>query len=252
MNSAAPINWSQYQLGIFDTGQGGRDVATYLARALPGLGIVNFSDPDNLPYGNKTLPHIWQCLQPFLEECQTMDLDAMLIACNTVFINFGPQIKAMLDIPVLGYSPHLILEEILPQSQTKIIGCCATQATLQSVAWQKIKEHYAPRCQILDFDCSHWAALVEYQQITLSDLAPILDEIILRHVDSLILGCTHFHSLKKDLLQLKPPDDILNIYEPSEQIALKLKQILHSLLPLNMKNPTTLRNLTSGRKLHFL
>ena len=216
--------FAQFHVGVFDSGLGGRYVAAQLQEKLPGLRVSVLADSKNIPYGLKTAAEMLFCVKPFMTRFQEMDVDAVVMACNTCFTNLGSELKELTDRPLLGFEPALV--QAAAQSRSRAIVVCATQGTLKSQRWRDMKLEQGPDCKIIDIDCTDWVTLVEADAVQDHHLKPVIEAAIANNADSLVLGCTHYHWLKEALGKLVPGDYDLKFYEPTPSIIAELKSLL--------------------------
>lgn len=217
-------DYSNFKVGIFDSGRGGEYVALEMAQRFKNLKILSLNDPKNIPYGAKTPDQMFKCISPFMQRFEDEQVDAIVIACNTCYINLEAKLKQLTGIPIIGYLPAL--EEAASKSQTKAIMTCATAGTLKSDYWQELKRKYVSNFNLIDVDCTHWVSLVEQSKVDESQFQAVINQAVNNKVDSLILGCTHYHWLKKDLQALIPQDYNLEFYEPSLTVFSQLDKLL--------------------------
>lgn len=219
-------DFAQYHVGVFDSGRGGRYVAESLTEILPGLRLSVFSDEKNIPYGRKTPAGMLACAKPFMDHFNALEVDAVVMACNTCFTNLEADLRELLDSPLLGFEPAL--KEAVAASQSRTVVVCATQGTLESRRWREMKAAQPGDLTIIDIDCSDWVALVESGEIGEKQLKPVVRTAVEAGADSLVLGCTHYHCLKRQLLSLVPEGYGLELYEPTVRVAGELRRLLTS------------------------
>lgn len=208
-------------IGVFDSGIGGEAVANSLRNYFPEAKITVVNDRENLPYGDKTSHQIRlltdAAIQPLLGS------DVIVIACNSAttaaieflrgkytnqkFIGIEPMIKPALDL-----------------TKTRIIGVCATPATLGSNSYRMLKDKYARNYQVVEPDCSNWAQMIENNDLNNSEVITVLDEMIANQVDVIVLGCTHYHWIKELIVEYVGPD--IQVLEPSEAIGRRVSSLL--------------------------
>ena len=89
-------------IGVFDSGVGGLTVAREIMRNLPNEDIVYFGDTARVPYGNKSKDNIIRYSRQIIHFLQTMDVKAIVIACNTASALALETVKDEIDIPIIG------------------------------------------------------------------------------------------------------------------------------------------------------
>ena len=216
--------FAKYHVGVFDSGLGGRYVADRLAEILPGLHLTVLSDNENIPYARKTPEEMLACIRPFMTRFNDLKVDAVVMACNTCFTNLEPELRSLLACPLLGFEPALV--EAAAGSRSRSVVVCATQGTLRSQYWQAMKSAQPRDLKIIDIDCSDWVGLVESGGIEDAHLRPVIETAIAGRADGLVLGCTHYHWLKQELLALLPAGYALKLYEPTARVVAELRRLL--------------------------
>ena len=221
-------DFTGYHIGIFDSGLGGQAVAANFQTALPNIKITTLADRKNIPYGAKTPDQMLVCVKPLIEQFEDLSVDAIVIACNTCFINLQDALRQLTDIPLIGFEPPL--EDVLkrmPNDAPLIV--CATRGTLKSLRWQALKDKAPATSQIIDIDCTDWVSLLETDTFKDEHLSFVVNAIQEHGVRHLILGCTHYHWLKSRLLNALPEGYTLNLYEATSSVLAELKGILSSI-----------------------
>ena len=229
----AKPDFSSYHIGVFDSGLGGRHFTRQLQQELPGIRVTNLDDRKNIPYGRKTPAQLLKLVTPFIMQFESLGVDAIVIACNTCFINLEPALKHITSIPIIGFLPPLA--DVVKETRNGVIAVCATEGTLRSKHWRNLKACHAANLKILDIDCTDWVPLIEAGQIKSAHLRPVIEQIIKEGADSLILGCTHYHWIKNDILNLLPAGHDLRLYEPTQKVISQLLILLRESVSKNSK-----------------
>lgn len=218
------MDFSSYHIGVFDSGVGGRHVALRLQRELPGVRITALSDSKNIPYGKKTPAQLLECARPFIGRFAALEVDAIVIACNTCFVNVGHQLRQLTSIPIIGFEPAL--EPAAADSISRVVAVCATGGTLRSRRFQDMKAACPEDLEIVEIDCTDWVPLIEAGRIRPANLQPAVDKVVSSRADGLVLGCTHYHWVAGDILSLMPAGYDLKLYEPTERVKQDLVGVL--------------------------
>lgn len=181
------------KIGIFDSGIGGLNITAKLVENFPDNEYYYFADNMNIPYGNKNLHELKELVDYAMEYFAVLDVDMVIVACNTVSTMLGNYIKNKYPFKIFLITPNIILNELKSHDKVAIM---ATFNTLHSdMLLSKIKEIKA--------DNSIDIALVDSFDLAnmTEKYAPyyILNYSLIRHIlrntdtsYSLILGCTHY------------------------------------------------------------
>lgn len=184
-------------IGVFDSGVGGITVLKALKEAFPQENFLYLGDTARLPYGTKSPHTVSRYLQQNMEFLLNRGVKAVVVACNsassvlTADHGFG--------IPVYGVivpgarSAH-------QQSRTGRIGILGTRTTVNSGVYVHALEKMNPEVYTVQAACPLLVPLVEEgwenESITLEIIEKYLAPMKEHHIDTLILGCTHYPVLK--------------------------------------------------------
>ena len=208
-------------IGVFDSGIGGEAVANSLRNYFPEAKITVVNDRENLPYGDKTSHQIRlltdAAIQPLLGS------DVIVIACNSATTAAIEFLRGKYtNQKFIGIEP--MIKPALNLTKTRIIGVCATPATLGSNSYRMLKDKYARNYQVVEPDCSNWAQMIENNDLNNSEVITVLDEMLANQVDVIVLGCTHYHWIKELIVEYVGPD--IQVLEPSEAIGRRVSSLL--------------------------
>ncbi|MDB5176789.1 MAG: putative Glutamate racemase [Candidatus Saccharibacteria bacterium] len=213
------------KIGVFDSGIGGQAIANRLEELFPDIEVISVNDHNNVPYGSRNREEIIgltkHAIQPLIEaRC-----DAIVIACNTATTNAITDLRATYpDIHFVGIEP--MIKPAAKLTATGVIAVLATPSTLTSSRYSELKHEWAESVRVLEPDCHDWASKIESDQSDTIDIKTIIDEILQQNGDVIVLGCTHYHWIKDRIQSLAGSN--VRVLEPSDAIALRLDQLLHS------------------------
>jgi glutamate racemase len=186
------------RIGVFDSGIGGLTVLKSLLELVPGVEMVYLGDCARLPYGTKSSKTIINYSIQCARFLATMDIDMLVIACNTASAHAIPALKDEFDIPVVG-----VVEagsQAVVESGGNRIGVIGTPATIKSRAYEKAIQSLKPEVEIFVKPCPLFVPLVEEgwcdDPVTEQVAGRYLQDLIDSKVDTLLLGCTHYPLLK--------------------------------------------------------
>lgn len=217
-------------IGVFDSGLGGLTVVNYLTDMLPNETFVYFGDTARTPYGSKSI----ETIKTFAEEIDdfliTHNVKMIVIACNTVSavcLNLLRERHG--HIPVIGMiasTAKKISKEFGAESSVGIIG---TKVTVDSKQYETIIKRFRGSCRLASKACPLFVPTIEEGIKETSILEPIikfyLDDFIKEHqLDALVLGCTHYPLLEKEIGRIYPDLQIIN---PSYIVASEVLQYLY-------------------------
>lgn len=190
-------------IGVFDSGLGGLTAFKELSTILPNENIVYFGDTGRVPYGNRSYKTIKKYALQDINFLQSLGIKMILVACGTVS-SVVNELKDKINVP--------FIEVISPTAQaayrathTKRIGVIGTRATIKSSAYKNELKKIDESVEVFQRECDLFVPLVEngfaVENNKIVELAVeyYLEDIRKKHVDTLILGCTHYPLLKKSI-----------------------------------------------------
>ena len=194
-------------IGFLDSGVGGLTVVRELMRQLPHEEIVYIGDSARAPYGPRPADQIREYTWDLVNFLLTKNVKMIVFACNTATAVAWEEVKAALDIPVLGV--------ILPGSSAAIkssatgkIGVIGTPMTISSDIYNAKITALAPQMEVESLSCPRFAPLVESNQFHSSLAKKVVYETLeplVGKVDTLILGCTHYPLLRPIIQNVMGP-----------------------------------------------
>jgi len=186
-----------YQIGIFDSGIGGVSVLKELIKEIPDSNIFYLSDSKNCPYGDKSKEVVTEIVFQNVEFLRSLGCPLIVIACNTATaIAINQLRKTYPDTIFIGTEPAVKM--VYDSCADKESLLLATKLTLDCARVQGLMQKY-PISHLKTYACSGLADLIEeknqqgIQEYFQQHFTPY------RQVDSVVLGCTHYPLIKKEL-----------------------------------------------------
>lgn len=196
MNDTRPI-------GIFDSGIGGLTVAAAITHRLPMERIVYFGDTAHLPYGEKSPEALRSYAARITEFLLREGCKAIVIACNTASAVAYPAVKKKVGrVPVINVIDPTV-KYVAAQVPKGKVGVIATKATVQSRVYARRIERQNPELKVTMLATPLLVSMIEEgffnNNISKAIINAYLDKPSLRDVEALILGCTHFPLIRKEV-----------------------------------------------------
>lgn len=197
---------SDAPLLFFDSGVGGLTVLDAARRSLPDAPIVYAADFAGLPYGEKTEAEIGARVPALLGRLVERFRPRLItIACNTASTIALPQVRAALDLPVVGTVPAIKPASEL--SENRVIGVLGTEATVRQPYVTNLAREFASDATIIRFGAPE---LVRAAEMKLRGEVPdpaIFDRAVhglvsqqrALPIDTIVLACTHFPLVQDEL-----------------------------------------------------
>ena len=212
-------------IGVFDSGIGGLTVVKSIVEKMPHENIVYFGDTAHVPYGTRTRNQITELVMNDVRFLSRFDLKAVVIACNTADCAAKDEVEKYCDVPVFG-TIEPTAEIAASAINNGKIGVIATNATVNSGAYERAIKRFNQNAQVVSAACPLLVPLVESGKFHKGDaeaekaLAGYLLPLKEQGIDTLILGCTHYPMLS-DIIAGIIPDIKLISSSASAADALK-------------------------------
>jgi glutamate racemase len=200
------VSSSPTRIGIFDSGVGGLTVLREIYRQLPNESVLYFGDTARLPYGPRSPEEILYFVRQILTWMESQGVKMVMMACNTSSALALDIVQQEFSFPILGL--------IRPGAQaaavrSRRVGVIATQATVNSNAYQSAIQELRSDCQVWQVACPQFVPFVEQHQIqsphTRRTAQNLLQPLVEAQIDTLIYGCTHYPLLAPVLHTVLPP-----------------------------------------------
>ncbi|HET9003961.1 MAG TPA: glutamate racemase [Gemmatimonadaceae bacterium] len=222
MTAAAPI-------GVFDSGIGGLTVARELMRQLPAESIIYFGDTARVPYGPKSPDTVRRYSREIANYLRERGVKALVVACNTATAHALATLQAEEPIPVIGVVEPGARAAVAATRGGRI-GVIGTVGTIRSSAYERAIRALRPDAQIIARPCPLFVPLVEEgwleHEATRLVADEYLSEFAKEHVDTLVLGCTHYPLLKPLIAEVLGPD--VALIDSAEQTAAETRRVLEA------------------------
>lgn len=196
---------------FFDSGVGGLSVLAPTRELLPTAPIVYAADSAGYPYGTRSESEIASRVPALLGRLvERFQPRLVVIACNTACTIALDQVRAALDLPVVGTVPAI--KPAAEATKTKVIGVLGTEATIRQPYVDDLARRFASHCTVVRHGS---AELVDMAEAKLAGetpsasevrraAAPLFDKDGAEQMDSVVLACTHFPLLRDELDQAFP------------------------------------------------
>ena len=220
------------RIGIFDSGIGGINVLSCIRKKYPNNDYIYFGDTKNLPYGNKTKEELLNLASSAIEFLLTKNVDMIIIACGTISSNCYLELKEKYHLPIYDIISPTI--EYLNKSDYQNIGVIGTNKTIESNIFS------LPNRNVKMKATPSFVPIIE-NNLVLEKENEIIDELaVFKGSDILVLGCTHYPSLKEviDKIPINTLDmgEVLTNKLEIENNGNKTCELYFSLISVNLIN----------------
>ena len=198
--------------GIFDSGVGGICAYRRVRELLPREDIIYLADRKNAPYGTKTEDEIRNLTEKNIRLLRSVGAEALLIACCS-----ASSVYHLLSREAQEISTPIIAPAALAAAESSSkIAVIATRHTASSGAFSREIARFST-APVMEFAEQELVALVEsgnrdgrVDKKCRDYLSAMASKIRKTEPDSLILGCTHFSHLEREIGRLLPKVKIIN------------------------------------------
>ena len=225
-------------IGFFDSGLGGLTCIPHLMSALPDERIIYFGDTARTPYGSKAVSTIQRFSLEIADFLVSKNVKMIVIACNTVSATCLDDLRQKFpQVPIIGIIEPAATETANLCSPSNRIGIIGTKVTIKSGIYEKYLQDLNPDLISFSKACPAFVPLIE-EGIVDHDIMNLtikyhLDDFVHENkLDTLVLGCTHYPLIRKNIEEIYPQ---LKIIDPSEIVISTIVEYLgnHNLIATN-------------------
>lgn len=232
---------STQPIGIFDSGIGGLTVAHAIQNALPNERMIYFGDTAHLPYGDKSEAAIQAYSVKIADVLLKMECKVIVIACNSASSAAYELLKEY-----VGKRAHIIdvinpmVDLVSQHFPGKSVGLIGTKRTVQSGVYNRKIEEMNNGIALHSVATPLLVHMIEEgffdNRISHDIIDQYLSDPSLVNIDALILACTHYPLIKKEIREYYK--NKVSVLDSSEAVAASLLAYLKSknLLTTNL-NP---------------
>ena len=193
------------KIGFFDSGIGGMTVLEEVRKLLPQYDYIYYGDSANNPYGDKSESELFDITVKIVKFLIKEECKLIVIACNTATTRCRKYLMELFpDIIFVGVVPAI---KVACDHNFKNILVMATSSTVQSTrVGELIRDNKKDFQNIWLLPCYGLADSIEKQDKESIDI--ILNKLLLPYVsfniDCIVLGCTHYPLIKRNIQELFP------------------------------------------------
>jgi len=216
-------------IGVFDSGLGGLTVLSALLDRLPQYSYIYLGDNKRAPYGDQASKDIYNYTRAGVDFLFQQGCALIIVACNTATAvalrrlqqehlpkHYSPRHRVLGVIrPVVEVLKETIKKEPEnPGSRPSQVGIIGTTATINSKAYETELHKLGLNIEIRARACPRLVPLIESGNIMGQQAA--LDKVLAEYLsgfddlDHLILGCTHYPIIEKDIKKRLPGAKLLS------------------------------------------
>lgn len=220
-------------IGIFDSGFGGLNIMKEIVKELPEYDYIYLGDTARVPYGSRSKEVVYQFTKEAVDFLFSNNCELIILACNTAS---SEALRKIQKEHLKNYDKNKrVLGVIIPTveytsliSKNKRIGVIATEGTVKSKSYineflkldkkikvfQKATPLFVPIIENGEHNAP-WTNLISENY---------LKDLIKKDIDTLILGCTHYRILEKNIKKIVGEN--IKIINEGKVVAKKLRDYL--------------------------
>lgn len=196
------MNFDSRPIGVFDSGIGGLTIAHGMVERMPKESIIYFGDTQHLPYGDKSAGTVRRYSLEISRFLIKKKCKAIVIACNTASALAYESVKHQFpEVKVYNVIDPVV--DIVASLGLTNVGVIGTRSTIGSGIYEKKINKEAPSVNVHSLATPLLVPMVEEgyhnQNISREIIASYLELQVLKDIDELILGCTHFPLIKDEI-----------------------------------------------------
>ena len=216
-------------IGFFDSGLGGLTCIPHLQKALPCESVIYYGDTARTPYGSKSPETIKKYSFQIADYLMNSNVKMIVIACNTISaVALDDLRERHPEIPIIGIIDPMVYSLTHTEFEPVNIGLLGTRVTIESGTYEKLIARKSSNIHLYGKACPLFVPVIEEgfkdDAAINSIIRFYLDDFIKENnLKKLILGCTHYPFLIKNLKSLYPDIEFLN---PSEVVVEYIEKVL--------------------------
>lgn len=209
-------------IAVLDSGVGGLSILKHLIKEFPEKKLCYFADSANFPYGSKSKVDLVKILEARIDYFIKNGARMVVIACNTATISAIKELRQKFSIPIIGIEPAI--KPAAKSSNNGIVGLIATERTISS----HVNKNLANNICLIKQASKNLATKIEEDFENISDeyINSEFGQLISKGVDTVVLGCTHYHFILDRLIALYPG---VKFIAPEQAIINRTKTIIADL-----------------------
>jgi glutamate racemase len=217
------------KIGIFDSGLGGLVITKAIHKLMPKYDFVYLGDTKRVPYGGRSQATVYkftcQALKHLFEK---ENCHMVIVACNTSSAQALRKIqteylpKYFKDRKALG----VLYPAAEAAAEYERVGILATAGTVESGTFPRDIKVVNPKTKVFQNAAPMLVPLIEVGDNKAAGqmLPKYLKPLLNKNIDALVLGCTHYPILKKEIKKIAGKK--IKIISQDEIIPKKLKNYL--------------------------
>ncbi|MEG0473503.1 MAG: glutamate racemase, partial [Solibacillus sp.] len=194
---------------------------------LPNETIYYIGDTARCPYGPRSKQEVRNFTWQMAKALEKMNVKLLVIACNTATAVALESLQKHMPFPVIGVINAGARAAVKSTKRNEIV-VLATEGTVKSGAYEEALNSLATKAKVISLACPTFVPLVEsgeYEgQFSYDLVANGLNPLENERFDTVILGCTHYPILQKQIEAAVGTG--VNVLSSAEETAKDVEAIL--------------------------
>ena len=211
------------KIGVFDSGIGGLTTLKEIRKLLPNENYIYYADTENNPYGEKSDEELFEIVSNIVDKLLLEKVKIIVIACNTATTRCIKKLREKYIINFIGTEPAI---KVACDNNFKNTIVMATPGTISSERTHMLVElNKKDNQNIILLPCEGLASAIESKNKNKINelLHKLLDQYKNDNIDSIVLGCTHYPHIKKEIKSFFPNCKLI---DGNKGVAKRVKFIL--------------------------
>ncbi len=189
-------------IGVFDSGRGGMLAISEIKRLMPHTDVCFYADRKNAPYGTKTREQLTELVKRDIDILKKSGAEKILMACCTASTVWKllPEDYKSISLPIIVPSA----KKAVHITKNNKIAVIATEHTAKSKAFTRAIHSIDKSITVSEFPAQELVYLAENRIYDIKKAERILEPLKDSDADTLILGCTHFPLLLREIQEILP------------------------------------------------
>lgn len=230
------MDTNRQPIGVFDSGYGGLTILNEFLKELPEYDFIYLGDNARSPYGTRSYDVVYDYTLEAVEQLFSMGCELVILACNTASAKALRTIQQK-DLPTINQNRRVLgvirpsVEAVYNYTKSMHVGVLGTVGTIRSNSYPLEIAKLYPDIKVAQEACPMWVPLVENNEFDTDggrffirkNVKNLLEKDPL--IDTIILGCTHYPLLKKQIEEYLPEN--IKLISQGEIVAKSLKDYLN-------------------------
>jgi glutamate racemase len=214
-------------IGMLDSGVGGLSVLREVRLQLPDESILYVAVEAHLPYGPRDRSEIRRFAFGIVRFLLDQGCKLIAIPCNAANAAALHHLRGeMPNVPIVGMEPAI--KPAAERTRTGVVGVITTRATYQGELFASVIDRFAQGIRVETQVCPDLVTLVERGAPDNAESRVMLSEYLAplkaAGIDQLVLGCTHFSFLTRQIQE--ELGDHVTIVDPAPAVARQIGRVL--------------------------